>query len=129
MQHADVLPGHDVDQLARFNVPDFHKVRLKGKNVRVRECKCVGVALPQDLPIRTRAPAVAVDEERKVAVVEEELAVHPLNMNWLHILFAGNEVEGRVGLIQQRLRLRRLQTDHFETSGTANAECRAEEVN
>lgn len=128
VQHTDVFPGHDVDQFARLNVPDFYKVRLERQYVWVRQRERVRIAFPGDLPVRTRTPAVAVDEERKVAVVEEELAVHTLDVNRFHILFACNEVERRVGLIQQGLRLRGLQADHFKASGTANTESRTEEV-
>jgi hypothetical protein len=73
-------------------MPELDKVRLKRQNIRIRERKRVRVTLPGDLPVRTRPPAVAVDEEGEVAVVQEELAVHALDVDWLDVFFAGDEV-------------------------------------
>lgn len=46
MQHANVLPSHDVDQLARLEVSDFYEVRFESEDIRVRECEGIGITLP-----------------------------------------------------------------------------------
>ena len=128
MQHANVLPRHDVNQFARLDVPDFDKVGLESKDVRVGEGKRGGIALPGDLPVRTSAPAIAIDKEGKVAVVQQEFAVHPLDVDWLDVFLAGDEIQRSIGLIQKRLRLGGLQTDDLKPTGTAHAKGRAKEV-
>lgn len=75
MKHPNILARQNMDQLARLDMADLDEVRLERQNVRVRQRKRVGRAFPRDLPVGSRAPSVAVDEEREVAVVEKELAV------------------------------------------------------
>lgn len=122
MKHANILPSHDVDQLARLNMPDLYKVRLKRKYVRVGQGECVGIPLPADLPVGARSPAVAVDEEGEIAVVEEEFSVQAFDVDGFDVFSPRDEVEGRVGLVQQGLCLGGFQTDDFETAGAADAE-------
>lgn len=109
MQHPDILARHHMDQLARFNVADLDEARLKGQYVRIVECKGLRVAFPLDLPVRPRAPAVSIDEEAKVRIVEEEFPVQAFNVNRPYVLLACDKIERSVGLIQEGLSLRRLQ--------------------
>lgn len=39
MQHANVLPRHNVDQFTRFDMSDLYEVGLKCENVGIRECE------------------------------------------------------------------------------------------
>lgn len=93
MQHANILPRDDVDQLTSLNVSDLDEIRLKSEDVWVGKCKCIGVALPGDLPIRTSTPTITVNEEREIAVVQEEFPIHPFDMDRSHVFFSGNKVE------------------------------------
>lgn len=129
MQHANILTRHDVNQLTRLNVSDLDEVRFKGKYIRIRQCEGIGVALPRNLPVRPRAPSVAVDKEGEIAVVEKEFSVHPFNVDRLDVLLPGNEIKRRIGLIQKRLTFRRFKTDNLKPSSTANAQRRTKEVN
>lgn len=69
MQHANILPRHNVDEFTCLNVPDLHEIGLKCKNIRIRKCKRIGIALPRDLPIRSSTPTVAVDEKGEIAII------------------------------------------------------------
>lgn len=122
MKHSNIPPSHDVNQLTRFNVPNLHEVRLKGKYVWVREGKCVGVTFPADLPIWTSPPTVTVDKEREITIVKKKFPVQSLNMNGLDVFPSSNKVKRRIGLVQQRLRLGCLKTNHLETTRTTNTE-------
>lgn len=39
MQHANVLPRHNVNQFTRFDVSDLYEVGFKCENVRIGECE------------------------------------------------------------------------------------------
>lgn len=39
MQHANVLPRHNVDQFTCFDVSDLYEVGFKCENVRIGECE------------------------------------------------------------------------------------------
>ena len=104
MQHPNILSRDNVHASPRNNVPNLDKTRLKGQNVRIGQRKSLRLALPDNLPVRPRAPAVAVHKEGELGVVEEELTVEPLDVDGLGVLFQGDEVEGGVGLVEQGLR-------------------------
>ena len=55
---------------ARIDVTDLDEAGLEGEDEGIRQRKRLRLALPVDPPVRARAPAVAVDEEAKVRVVE-----------------------------------------------------------
>lgn len=63
MQHANVFARHYVDQFTRLDVSDLNEVGLKSKDVGIRKRECVGITLPRNPPVRSSAPAIAVDEE------------------------------------------------------------------
>ena len=93
MQHPHILPRHDVDQLAGLDVPNFNKARLEGQNIRVMQRKSLRCALPLDFPVGPRPPTVPVDEETEIGIVEQELAVQPLDMDRLDVFFPRYEIE------------------------------------
>lgn len=59
-------------------MPDFHEVRFKCEEVRMRQGKIIRPTFPVDDPIRPRPPAVAVDKEGKVGIMQEKFAIEPL---------------------------------------------------
>lgn len=118
-----------MNQHTSLHVPYFDKAGLEGKDVRVEDSKGLRRALPRNLPVRTRPPAVAVDKEREVCVAEQELGLKALDVNGLDVLAPCNKVEGRIGLVQKRLGLERLEGNDLEALGTTNAKLGAEEVN
>ena len=92
VKHTDILARDYVNQFARFDVPYFDEGWLKRKNIRIVECKGLWSPLPLNFPVGPCAPAVPVDKEAEVGIVEKEFAVQTLNVNRLHILLAGNKV-------------------------------------
>ena len=121
MKHSDILARHYMDQFARFHVPYLNKSRLKCKHIGVVECKGLRCTLPFDLPVRSCSPAIAVDKKTEVGIVEKEFAVQTLNVNRFNILFAGDEVERGVGLVQKSLPLCCLKRNNFEAFRTSDA--------
>ena len=60
--------------------------------------------------------------------MQEEFAVESLNGDWYDV-FAGDEVERSVGVIEEWLRFQGFKAYYLESSGTCNAELRSEEIN
>lgn len=112
----------------RLNIPNLDKVGLKRQDPGIRQGKALRQALPLDAPVGARAPAVAVDKERELAVVEQELAVEALDVDRSHVLLARDEVERGVGLVEEGLRFEGLEGDDFEAAGAGDAELGLEEV-
>ena len=54
---------------------NLDEARLERENVRITQCKRCRGSLPLDLPILSSAPAIAIDEEAKVGIIEEEIGV------------------------------------------------------
>lgn len=128
MQHPDILRGNNMHQRARLHMSDLDKARLKRQDVRIAQRERGRLSLPCDLPVRARAPSVAVDVEREVGVVEQELAVQAIDGDGLDVFFAGDEVERGVGRVEEGLRLEGFHRDDFEAAGAADAELGFEEV-
>jgi hypothetical protein len=82
-----------MDQFARLNVSDLNEIRFEGEYIWIGQGKGARCAFPGNSPVGSSPPSVPVDKERKVAVIEKEFAIHPLNVNWFDILFPGNEVQ------------------------------------
>ena len=82
---------------------------------------------PIDEPIRSRSPAVAVDEEGEVRVVQEKLAVEAFNRDWV-IVFTGDKVKRGICVVKQRLRLQCLKAHNLKATSAGNAELGAKEV-
>lgn len=89
-----------MDQLTGLNVSDLDKIGLKCKNIRIRKSKRIGISLPGDLPVRPSTPAIPVDEKREITIVQEELAIHPLNVNGFHVFLSCDEIKRGIGLVQ-----------------------------
>src|SRR5262249_52972304 len=70
VENADVLVRHDVNGPI-LNVAQLDKVWLKRQNQRVAEGKVGRSASPVDPPLRPGPPAVAVDKEGKLRVIEQ----------------------------------------------------------
>lgn len=101
MQHAHILPSHDMNQLTRLNMTNLNETRLKCQDIRVVQRKRLRCPFPGDLPIRSSAPAISIDEEAEVRVVEQELPVETFYVYGLDILLARDKVERGVGLVEQ----------------------------
>ena len=127
VKHPYVLVWHNM-HCSVLNVSKLDKVCLKSKNPWVAEREADRGALPVDAPLRPCSPAVTVDEERELRVVEEELAVESLDVDRLNILLARDKVKRRVGLIEQGLCLECFQGDDFEAASTSDTKLRLEEV-
>ena len=63
MQHANILRGDNMYQLASLQLPYLNEVWFKRKEVRMREGKGLRPALPVDNPIRSRSPTVSIYKE------------------------------------------------------------------
>ena len=107
---------------------ELDKIGLKCQNPRITERKGLWGTFPIEAPVGPRSPSVAIDKEGELAVIEQELAVETFNMNWLNAVLPCHEVERRVGLIEEGLRLERLETDHLEAAGTGHAQFGFEEM-
>lgn len=92
VKHPDVLPRHDVNQFAGFNVSDLDEAGLEREDVWVIQCKRLWCAFPGDFPIRPSPPAVSVDKETKVGVIEQELAIQPLDVDGLDVFFPRDKI-------------------------------------
>lgn len=104
-------------------------------------------ALPLDDPVRLGSPAVLVDVEGELCgrkgsavarskggggftiVAEQELSLDAVDRNRTRRLSLLHKVEGRVGGIEETLRVERLQVDDLEALGAADAKLRLEKVN
>ena len=75
MEHPNIAASHDMNQLTRLDVSDLNETWLKGQDVWIAQRKCLWLAFPSDLPIRSDTPSVAVDEETEVGIVEQEFSV------------------------------------------------------
>ena len=84
-------------------------------------------AFPVDAPVWPSSPAVPVDKEGEVSVVEEELAIKPFDRDWDDV-FAGDKVEGGIGVVEKWLGLQSFQTYNFEATGACDAKLRSQEV-
>ena len=93
MQHPHILPRHDMNQLARLNMPYLDKVRFESKNIRIIQSKCLRCSFPLDLPILPCSPAIPIDKEAEVGIVEKEFAVQSLDVDGLDVLFSCHKVE------------------------------------
>ena len=92
MQHSNISTRHDIYQLTRLNMPDLNEVWLKCQDIRIAERKSRRVAFPSDLPVLTCSPAVPIDEEREVRVIEQELAVQTLDVDRLDVFSPRNKI-------------------------------------
>ena len=128
MQHANILRRQNMHTSARLDMANLDEARLERQNIRVRQGERLRLSLPGDPPIGPCAPAVAVDEEGEIGVIEQELAVQTLDMDGFGLLLARNKVQRGIGLIEQRLGLERLETDDLEAAGAGDAQLGFEEV-
>ena len=101
----------------------LNEVWLKRKEIRMRECESLRSAFPIYHPVRSRPPTVSVYEEREVRVVEEKFAIEPLDRNRDNV-FASNEIERGIRVIEKRLGLKSLEAYYFKASRTSNTQLR-----
>lgn len=90
-----------MSQCARLDIANLDEARFKGEDVRVRQGKRLRLSFPVDLPIRPGPPPVTVDEKGEIRVIEQKLAVQPLNVHGLDVLLARDEIQRRIGLIEE----------------------------
>lgn len=58
------------------------------------------MSFPLNLPIAPGSPAIAINKEGKVAVIEKELPIEALYVNRFDILFPGDKIERRICLVE-----------------------------
>jgi hypothetical protein len=63
VQPSNILGCDDVHQTSALHMPYLNKARLKSKNIGIEDSESLWSALPCNLPVGSRSPAVAVDEE------------------------------------------------------------------
>jgi hypothetical protein len=115
-------------QTSTLHVSYLNEAGLKGKNVGVEDSKCLWGSLPRNLPIWSCSPTIPIDEKRVVCVTKQELACHALDMYWLDVLLAHDEIERCICLVEQRLCLECLEANNLEAAGAANTELGPQEV-
>ncbi len=115
-------------QRARLHVSELDEARLEGEDVGIGQRERLRLPFPVDHPVGSRPPAIAIDKQRELAVVEQKLAVESLDVDRLEVLFARHEIERGVGLVKQRLPVERLDADDLEAARTAHAQLRSQEM-
>ena len=85
----------------------------------MRERKGLRPTFPVYHPVRSRPPTISIYKEREVSVVEKKFAVEPFD-RYRDDIFAGDEIERGVGVIEKRLGLKGLKAYYFEASRTSN---------
>lgn len=132
MQHPNILSCDDVNQRRRLQVSNLYETWLKRQNVSRRrkgQRKRVRLPFPRNHPVRTTAPTILIDKERKVRVIQQELSLKTMDRDRLNILTARDKVEGCICGIKKGLGLLgRFQTEDFESLGTPNTEFGLEQV-
>ena len=101
VKHSQVLASHNVDQLTRLNVSDLDEIRLECQDVRIVEGERLWCSLPLNSPVLSRTPAISVDEEGELRIVEQEFAIETLNVDWLDVLAACDKVQRSIGLVKK----------------------------
>lgn len=101
-------------------MPNLDEARLKCQDIGVIQRKALRRTFPLDLPVGSRTPAIAINKEAEVRIVEQELPVKTLYVNRLHTFLAGYEIERGVGLVEQGLPLGGLKGDDFEAASAAH---------
>ena len=99
MKHPNVPPSHHMNQFARLNVSYLNEIRLKRQNVGVVQRESLWRSFPLNFPVLSRSPAVTVDEEGEVGIVEEELAVQTLYVDRLDVFLSCDKVQRGIGLV------------------------------
>ena len=64
-----------MNQFARLNMSNLNEAWLERENVRIAQCKRCRCPFPLDLPVLSGPPAIAIDEEAEVRIIEEEIGV------------------------------------------------------
>lgn len=127
MQHAYILGRNNMHQRTRLQIANLNKTRLKRQEIRVAQGKSLWPTLPANEPIRPRPPPMPVNKKRVLRIMQKKLAIQSFNRDG-HNFFPADEIEGGVGLVEQRLRLQRFQTDDFESTRAGDAKLGAQKV-
>ena len=90
-----------MSQSTGFDVAHLDETRFKGQDVGIRQGETLWLTFPIDLPVRSGSPTVAIDEEGEVGIVEQKLAVQPLDVDRLEVLLACDEIQRGIGLVEQ----------------------------
>lgn len=127
MQHAYILCRNNMHQRARLQIANLNKTRLKRQEVRVAQGKSLRPTFPANEPIRPRPPPMPINKKRVLRIMQKKLAIKSFNRDG-YDFFPADEIERGVGLVEQRLRLQRFQTDDFESARAGNAKLGAQKV-
>jgi hypothetical protein len=128
MQEPNILPRHNMNQLTRLDMSNLNETWLERQYVRVVQREALRRTFPLDLPVRARTPAISIDEEAEIRIVEQELPIQTFYVNGLYALLARDEIKGGVGLIEEGLAFSCFEGHDFEALGTADTERTAQVV-
>lgn len=85
----------------------------------MREGKGLRPTFPIYNPVRSRPPTISIHKEREVGVVEKKFTIEPFDGNRDDI-FASDEIERGIGVVEKGLGLKGLEAHYFEASRTSN---------
>lgn len=85
----------------------------------MREGKGLRPTFPIYHPVRSRAPTVSIYKEGEIGVVEKKFAVEPFDRD-RNDVFASDEIERGIGVIEKGLGLKGLEAYYFKASRTGN---------
>ena len=91
VKHPNVFMWYDMDSIC-VNISDFNEVGLECQDPRVRQGEALRLPFPVNSPIWSGSPSIAVDEERELRIIEQELAIEALNMDWSDVLLSRDKV-------------------------------------
>lgn len=85
----------------------------------MREGKGLRPTFPIYHPVRSRPPTISIHKEREVSVMEKKFAIEAFDRDRDDI-FASDEIQRGIGVIEKRLGLKGLEAYYFEASRTSN---------
>lgn len=98
MQHANVLRRNDVLQSCGFQQPYLDEVGLECQKIWMGQSEALRASFPVDEPVLSGSPAVPVDKEREIRVVEKEFAIESFD-GYRYIVFPFDKIQRRIGVI------------------------------
>ena len=85
----------------------------------MRKGKGLRPTFPIYNPVRSRPPTISIHKEGEVSVVEKKFAIEPFDRNGNDI-FASDEIERGIRVVEKRLGLKGLEAYYFEASRASN---------
>lgn len=70
-----------MDQFTRLDMPNLDEARLECEDIRIVQRKGLWCSFPRDFPVLSCTPAIAVDKETEIRVIEKEFTIQSLDMD------------------------------------------------